>query len=103
MKQWHHVVVTFDGKKIKQYIDSKLDAFLDAAADKITSQKVELHIGQAQTGLPSIIGKIDEVAIYNRALTLDEIKSDMKNGVFPAISAVDPKEKLATKWSTLKK
>ena len=100
MKQWHHLVVTFDGKKIKQYIDSKLDAFLDAAADKITSQKVELHIGQAQTGLPSIIGKIDEVAIYDRALTLDEIKSDMENGVF---FAVDPKEKLATKWANLKK
>ena len=73
---------------------------LDAAAGKITSQKVELHIGQAQTGLPSMIGKIDEVAIYDRALTLDEIKSDMENGVF---FAVDPKEKLATKWSTLKK
>ena len=100
LKQWHHVVVTYDGKKIKQYIDSKLDASLDAAAGKITSQKVELHIGQAQTGLPSMIGKIDEVAIYDRALTLDEIKSDMENGVF---FAVDPKEKLATKWANLKK
>ena len=47
-----------------------------------------------------MIGKIDEVAIYDRALTLDEIKSDMENGVF---FSVDPKEKLATKWANLKK
>ena len=99
LKEWHHVVATYDGKVIKQYIDGKLDTSVEFP-EKIASQDVAFHVGQAQTGLPSMFGKIDEVAVYDRALDLDEIKSDMENGVF---FAVDPKGKLATTWAHLKK
>ena len=99
LKEWHHVVAIYDGKMIKQYIDGKLDASV-AGGGKIASQDVEFRVGQAQTGLPSMTGKIDEVAVYDRALDLDEIKSDMENGVY---FAVDSKDKLATTWAHLKK
>ena len=99
LKEWHHVVATYDGKDIKQYIDGKLDTSV-AGGGEIASQDVAFHVGQAQTGLPSMFGKIDEVAVYDRALDLDEIKSDMENGVY---FAVDPKGKLATTWAHLKK
>ena len=99
LKEWHHVVAIYDGKMIKQYIDGKLDASV-AGGGEIASQDVEFRVGQAQTGLPSMTGKIDEVAVYDRALDLDEIKSDMKNGVY---FAVDSKGKLATTWAHLKK
>ena len=95
LKEWHHVVAVYDGKMIKQYIDGKLDASV-AGGGEIASQDVEFRVGQAQTGLPSMTGKIDEVAVYDRALDLDEIKSDMENGVF---FAVDPKGKLSTTWA----
>jgi len=100
LEQWHHVVSTYDGKEIKQYVDGKLDTFVKAPANEIASQKVEFHVGKAQTGLPGMIGRIDELAVYDRALTLKEIKSDMEEGVF---FAVDPKEKLATTWANLKR
>ena len=100
LEKWHHVVAIYDGNEIKQYVNGKLDAYLKIPDREIASQKVELHIGKAQTGLPGIVGKIDEVAIYDRALTKDEIKSDMQKGVF---FSVDPSEKLATKWATLKR
>ena len=99
LEEWHHVVSTYDGKVIKQYIDGKFDTSKDFKND-IASQDIAFHVGQAQTGLPSMFGKIDEVAIYDRALDLDEIKSDMENGVF---FAVDPKGKLATTWAHLKR
>ena len=99
LKEWHHVVAVYDGKMIKQYIDGKLDASV-AGGGEIASQDVEFRVGQAQTGLPSMTGKIDEVAVYDRALDLDEIKSDMENGVY---FAVDSKDKLATTWAHLKK
>jgi len=99
LEEWHHVVATYDGKTIKQYIDGKFDTSKDFKND-IASQDIEFRVGQAQTGLPSMFGKIDEVAVYDRALDLDEIKSDMENGVF---FAVDPKGKLATTWAHLKK
>ena len=45
-------------------------------------------------------GIIDDVAIYNRALTEKEIRTDMEEGVLPL--AVHPTEKLATTWGRIK-
>ena len=45
-------------------------------------------------------GTIDEVAVYSRALTEEEILSDMQNGV---IFSVSPQAKLATTWGSLKR
>ncbi len=48
-----------------------------------------------------MIGKIDEVAIYERALTQDEVKTDMKK-VLVGTTVVDPTSKLASTWASLK-
>ena len=84
---------------IRQYIDGKLDIAFAPPKGKINSIEVVFRIGKAQTGLPGMIGLVDEVAIYNRALTVDEINQDMENGVFFAVS---PNDKLATTWGKLK-
>lgn len=99
LEKWHHVSSTFDGAMIRQYIDGKLDVEFAPPKGKINSIEVVFRIGKAQTGLPGMIGLVDEVAIYNRALSVDEINQDMENGVY---FAVDPKDKLATTWGKLK-
>ena len=99
LEKWHHVSSTFDGDMIRQYINGKLDVEFAPPKGKINSIEVVFRIGKAQTGLPGMIGLVDEVAIYNRALSVDEINQDMENGVF---FAVDPKDKLATTWGKLK-
>ena len=99
LEEWHHVSSTFDGDTIRQYIDGKLDVEFAPPKGKINSIEVVFRIGKAQTGLPGMIGLVDEVAIYNRALSVDEINQDMENGVF---SAVSPNDKLATTWGKLK-
>ena len=99
LEKWHHVSSTFNGDMIRQYIDGKLDVEFAPPKGKINSIEVVFRIGKAQTGLPGMIGLVDEVAIYNRALSVDEINQDMENGVF---FAVDPKDKLATTWGKLK-
>ncbi len=98
LEEWHHVSTTYDGDTIRQYIDGELDVEFGPAG-KINSIEVVFRIGKAQTGLAGMVGLVDEVAIYNRALTVDEIKQDMENGVFFAVS---PKGKLATTWGQLK-
>ncbi len=99
LEKWHHVSSTYDGDMIRQYIDGKLDVEFAPPKGEINSIEVVFRIGKAQTGLPGMVGLVDEVAIYNRALTVDEINQDMENGVYFAVS---PKDKLATTWGKLK-
>jgi len=99
LEKWHHVASTYDGDMIRQYINGNLDVEFKPPAGKINSIEVVFRIGKAQTGLPGMIGLVDEVAIYNRALTADEINQDMEKGVYFAVS---PGGKLATTWSKLK-
>lgn len=76
-----------------------MDVEFEPPKGKINSIEVVFRIGKAQTGLDGMIGLVDEVAIYNRALTVDEINQDMENGVYFAVS---PNDKLATTWGKLK-
>ena len=49
LKQWRHVVATYDAQEIRQCMDGKLDTSVKVPAKQIASQKVEFHIGKAQT------------------------------------------------------
>ena len=98
LNEWHHVASTYDGDTVRQYIDGKLDAEY-AAPGKLNSVDIVFRIGKSQTGLAGTVGYVDEVAIYNRALSEEEINADMNKGVF---FAVDPSGKLATTWANLK-
>ena len=42
----------------------------------------------------------DEVAVYNRALTQEEIQQDMSGDISPA--AISPSGKLVTRWAEIK-
>lgn len=100
LKEWHHVSSTFDGNMIRQYIDGELDTEWKPPGNEIFSVDIVFRIGKSQTGLAGTVCSVDEVAIYKRALTEDEIKSDMNKGVF---FDVTPREKLATTWANLKR
>jgi len=71
---WHHVVGTIDSQSMHIYLDGKL---LDTNSDggTIDNDTVNLDIGRRSDGAQYFDGQIDEVAIYNRALTPEEIKS----------------------------
>ena len=98
LKKWHHAAITFDGNNLKQYIDGNLDATV-AISGKINSVKEVFRVGQAQTTLTSMIGSVDEVAIYKKALSENEILEDMEKGVvFP----VSPAGRLVATWGMIK-
>lgn len=100
LNEWHHVSSTFDGDMIRQYIDGELDVEWKPPGNEIFSVDVVFRIGKSQTGLAGTVCLVDEVAIYNRALSTDEINQDMNKGVAYAVS---PGGKLATTWANLKK
>jgi len=69
--EWHHVVGTYDSGTAKIYIDGILEA-TEAGQNAMAENNDPLQIGRRGTG-DYFSGIIDEVAIYDGALTSDEI------------------------------
>jgi hypothetical protein len=100
--QWHYLVGTWDGETISLYIDGELDTSGNCAGELQKNNK-SLHIGSRLGGLEAepraLNGIVDEVRIYNRALTQDEIKKDMET--FGEIS-VNTSKNLTICWGQVK-
>ncbi|ODS41261.1 hypothetical protein BEH94_04350 [Candidatus Altiarchaeales archaeon WOR_SM1_SCG] len=80
---WTHVVVANEGTHNKIYINRVLVEETENTGD-IGTDSYELQIGGRTLGHPDggyFNGTIDEVAIYNRALTPDEIQQHYINGL----------------------
>lgn len=74
--QWVHYLGTYDGSNIKMYINGQLDASAPSSASMITSDG-PLVIGRWYGNYDGYYfnGAIDEVRIYNRALSEGEVRS----------------------------
>ena len=86
---WHHGAATFDGENLKLYVDGQLQKQVVAWHGEIAANTNDLTIGlnrsnpvPQETGL-SFDGAIDEMMIFNHALSDAEIKA--------VIASVKPK------------
>jgi len=73
--QWSHVLMSYDGATVNLYIDGQLSA-TQAAAGQITQTTEELFLGSHKFYAPSdywFNGGLDDVRIYNRALSATEV------------------------------
>ena len=68
---WHHVVATYNGKKLKLYIDGVL-LVKKSASGNLKSTNSSTFIG-SEGNINHFDGTIDEVAIYDKALSQQEI------------------------------
>jgi len=80
---WQHVALVWSsGQQLQLYLDGELDTptFNDPAETGTLVGNVKVIIGKGckDTGLASWDGLIDDVRIYNRVLTQEEIKSVMR-------------------------
>jgi hypothetical protein len=95
---WYHiagVIDTADGKWAI-YIDGELDSEKDIPNEPLQPDDKKLWIAN---GWAFFNGAIDEVAVYNKALTQLEIKDDM-GGIKQAVASASGK--LATRWAEIK-
>ena len=84
----------------KIYVNSKLDGTL-ANPGGYTNNDLMLRIGwDPHAEDRHYVGVIDEVAIYDRALTPDEIVQNQNASL--GITSVDPAGKLSSTWGEIK-
>ncbi len=71
--QWHHVCGTYDGAQMRLYVDGVLDA-IKGYRGGISTNNFRVYIGEnAEVTGRRWDGRIDEVRLYNHALTTAEV------------------------------
>lgn len=95
--EWHHTAVSYDGTTWRLYVDGALDAEKDTggAAPRADSiQHFAIGTTMSSTGVPSgyLEGAIDEVRVWNRARTGEEIAASM-------YAAVATGDGLISRWA----
>ncbi|MCF7836107.1 hypothetical protein K9N08_00405, partial [Candidatus Gracilibacteria bacterium] len=70
LEKWYHLVATFDGEKIRLYTDGEEENYLEAAGS-LTPNAEPILIGG---GNGNFAGVIDEVQIYDHALSAEEVR-----------------------------
>jgi hypothetical protein len=77
---WTHIAATFDGAVFRLYVNGTLATAAPLSGQIVTSAGA-LRIGGNSVWGEFFAGLIDEVRVYNRALTASEIVSDMNTPV----------------------
>jgi hypothetical protein len=84
--RWHHVTMVKQSNSLKLYIDGALE---DSVFDNLTGNTTNpfnLYIGGRNGWYNNYSGSVDELKIYNTALTSMQIKADMRDtsAILPA-------------------
>jgi hypothetical protein len=72
-RSWHHVVLVRSGTEVSTWLDGRQE-FSGAAGVNRTAGMAQVFVGGRCDNTANFEGKIDEVAIYDRALTSGEIQ-----------------------------
>jgi len=81
--QWYHIVGTYDGSAMKVYINGTQDPTTLSISGSISTYSTNLTIGRWSPVPHFFNGIIDEVRIYNRALSDSEVKANYEASKAP--------------------
>jgi hypothetical protein len=79
---YHHVVITFDGVDMSIYLNGLIMA-LTPSDELLIDLQMPLMIGASSDLYSGFLGSIDEVAIYEHALTPDRVMAHYQAGLAP--------------------
>ena len=99
--KWHHIVGTVGDNDVRIYLDGESIVQVNGKVNFKGTNKEDLRIGCVKNKPQYAFegGSIDEVAIWNRALSEDEVRKAMRGPVL----SVSPKDKAATTWGSIKR
>jgi len=71
---WYHLAATYDGEDLKAYRDGELITTNDAPSGPPDAEPRSLKLARHAVSAQYFTGTVDEVIIYNRALSVGEIR-----------------------------
>ena len=74
LNTWTHIAVTYNGSRVVLYTNGASQSFADTG--NLASNSDNVFIGSESGADRQFSGLIDEVKIYNRALSASEILAD---------------------------
>jgi hypothetical protein len=89
LNTWTHLAATYDGTTLRLFVNGTQAATRALTGSLITSAGA-LRIGGNSLWGEFFKGRIDEIRIYNRALSVAEIQADMKTAVAAAAVVTTP-------------
>jgi hypothetical protein len=98
LNTWTHLAATYDGAIVRIYVNGALVGSR-AMTGAIVASALPLRIGGNAVWGEYFSGLIDEVRIYNRALTGSEIQTDMNTPIGPAPAPPPPPDASIGQWS----
>jgi len=82
LNTWSHVAVTYDGATVSLYVNGTLVS-TNGASGSIVSGTTPLYIGGTASSTDYFQGRIDEVRVYNRALSSTELATIRNTAITP--------------------
>lgn len=103
---WTHIASTYDGSKVRFYLNGTLDAEVAVANGDIDISTSVVRIGERidPQANNSFDGIIDEFVIFNDVLTEADIQDIGSKGLerVLGLTSVESVNKLSTTWATIK-
>jgi len=103
--EWHFIAGTFGNKKARIYVDGVMEQEITSTGEvdiKPNDWPIRLGVEANDAKGQPYTGFVDEVALYNRELSADDIQDIYQNGI-DISSPVELAGKLATTWSAIKR
>lgn len=100
MQQWAHIAETYDGKTARIYVNGNEVLNGAGAGDMRDNNNIKYWIGSMYATDRWFGGLIDEVRIWSKALTQEEIKKSIDGILLGA--GVNKNNKLTTTWGAIK-
>jgi len=82
LNKWNHVVGVYNGTEMNVYINGVKDNNYNRINGSISINSHDLILGNFVEGGTAFDGIIDEVKIFNRALSPEEINASFNNGIY---------------------
>ena len=105
MGEWSFVALTHDGKTLALYVNGEVVADLDVGEPSFSQQhdggSIWLTRWKGGAGW-DFSGVLDEIAIFNAALSEDDLTTIMEKGLEKALD-VSPVGRLTTTWGNIKR